>query len=95
MRITISLDDRLAGRVRRRAANQGLSISAFIARVLDDEINREDGYPAAPPFRLVTVGGDGVHRGIDLDRPRTLLAAEDEDDRFPGLRWRHPLRGDL
>ena len=77
MRTTISLDDRLGERVRRKAAEQGLSVSAFIARVLDDALKRTDETPA-PPFRLVTAGEDGVYPGIDLDKPRTLLVADDE-----------------
>ncbi len=77
MRTTISIDDRLGRRVRQRAAQLGLSVSAFIARTLDDALKRS---PAAPerPFRLVTVKGDGVSPGVDLDRHGALLAAEDE-----------------
>ena len=77
MRTSISLDDRLAERVRRGAADAGLSVSAFIARILDDALKRQEVRPA-PPFRLVTVAGEGIYPGIDLDRPRTLIAAEDE-----------------
>lgn len=77
MRTSISLDDRLAERVRRRAADEGLSVSAFIARILDDALKRRSTGPV-PPFKLVTVGGDGTYPEIDLDRPRTLLVAEDE-----------------
>jgi hypothetical protein len=54
-----------------------MSVSAWIARVLDDRLKRRE--PAsAPPFRLVTAGGGGPRAGIDLDRPRELLVAEDE-----------------
>ena len=82
MRTTIFLDDRLAVQVRREAAVQGLSVSAFIGKTLDDAINRRE--PAvARPFRLVTVGGGGPNPGIDLDRPRALEAADDEF-RFAG-----------
>ena len=77
MRTSISLDDRLAERVRRKATENGLSVSAFIAQILDDALKRQDVRPA-PPFRLVTVAGEGTHPGVDLDRPRTLLAADDE-----------------
>lgn len=82
MRTTISLDDRLAVQVRREAAAQGLSVSAFIGKTLDDAIKRRE--PAVEkPFRLVTVGGGGPNPGIDLDRPRALEAADDEF-RFAG-----------
>ena len=76
MRTTISLDDRIFAAVKRRAAEEGTSVSAWVAGVLDEAVKRAP-EPAAPPFRLVTVGGDGVYPGVDLDRPRELLAAED------------------
>ena len=31
------------------------------------------------PFRLVTVGEGGPYPEIDLDRPRELMVAEDEE----------------
>ena len=82
MRTTISLEDRLAERVKRRAVEEGLSVSAFIAKVLDDGLKRQ---PAkeVPPFRLVTVGGGGVRPGVDLDRIRELEIVDDES-RFGG-----------
>lgn len=71
MRTTISLDDRLARQVRREASARGVSVSAFIARTLDDALNqRERAEP--PPFRLVTVRGVRPRPGVDLDRPRAL-----------------------
>ena len=42
MRTTISLDDQLARRVRREAAEQGLSMSSFIAKTLHDALKRGD-----------------------------------------------------
>ena len=78
MRMTISLDDRLAAQVRREAAGKGVSMSAFIAATLDDVL--KDRTPSAPvrPFQLVTVGGHGPRAGIDLDRPRAIETADDE-----------------
>ncbi len=77
MRTTISLEDRLAVQVRREAAAQGVSVSAFIARTLDDALKRRTP-PPPRPFRLITVGGNGPRPGIDLDRPRAIEAADDE-----------------
>lgn len=77
MRTTISLDDRLAKQVRRAAAARGISVSAFIAKTLDDALKR--GEPAEPrPFRLVTVRGARARPDVDLDRPRALDAQDDE-----------------
>ena len=77
MRTTISLDDQLARQVRREAAEQGLSVSAFIARTLDDALKRRE-TPGQPPFRLITVRGGRPRRGVDLDRPRALDVDEDQ-----------------
>jgi hypothetical protein len=77
MRTSISLDDRLTERVRSKAAEEGLSVSAYIARILDDALKRPVVSPSTP-FRLVTVGGEGTYPEVDLDRPRTLVVAEDE-----------------
>ena len=77
MRTTISLDDRLARQVRREAAARGVSVSAFIARTLDDALKRRE-CAEPPPFRLVTVRGVRPRAGVDLDRPRALDAEGDE-----------------
>ena len=77
MKTTISLDDQLASKVRRAAAEQGLSVSAFIARTLDDALKRREP-PTQSPFRLVTVRGGRPRRGVDLNRPRSLDIIEDQ-----------------
>ena len=79
MRTTISLDDRIFDAVKRRAAAEGRSVSAFIAAVLDDAIKREARPAEEQPFQLITVGEGGPYPGIDLDRPRELMVAEDEE----------------
>ena len=79
MRTTMSLDDRLAEQVKARASSEGLSVSAFIARTLNDALRRPRSRSTAP-FRLITVRGEGLQPGIDLDRPNALLVAEDEQD---------------
>jgi hypothetical protein len=79
MRTTISLDDRIFEAVKRRAAAEGRSVSAFIAAVLDDAMKRDPQRSEERPFRLVTVGGGGPYPEVDLDRPRELMVAEDEE----------------
>jgi hypothetical protein len=79
MRTTISLDDRIFEAVKRRAAAEGRSVSAYIAAVLDDAVKRHQRPREERPFRLVTVGEGGVYPEIDLDRPRELMVAEDEE----------------
>ena len=79
MRTTISLDDRIFEAVKLRAAAEGRSVSAFIAAVLDDAMKRDLRPEEERPFRLVAVGGGGPDSEIDLDRPRELMVAEDEE----------------
>ena len=82
MRTTISLDDQLAKQVRRAAETRGLSMSAFIAKTLDDAMKRRE--PSRPPpFRLVTVRGVQPRPGVNLDRPRAL-EVQDDDAKFRG-----------
>ena len=83
MRTTISLEDRLAEAVRARAAEEGRSVSAWIAAILDDATKRPRRREERP-FRLVTVGGTGVRDGVNLDRPRELEIQEDEAARANG-----------
>ena len=78
VRLTISMDDRLAEDVRREAGARGLSVSAFIARIVDDALTRPEP-TQVKPFRLITVGGNGPLPGVDLDRPRDLETGEDEE----------------
>ncbi|MXX72523.1 MAG: ribbon-helix-helix protein, CopG family [Gemmatimonadetes bacterium] len=75
MRTTISLSDRLDRQVRREAATRGMSVSAFIARTLDDALKRPEG-TTVPPFRLVTVRSR-PRLDFDLDRTRVLEVEED------------------
>ena len=77
MPTTISLDEHLSNQVRRAAAAQRLSVNAFIAIVLDDALKRRA--PSEPPaFTLVTTPGVRVRPGVDLDRPRSVDAEDDE-----------------
>ena len=79
MRTTISLEDRIFEAVKRRAAAEGRSVSAFIAALFDDAMKRDLRPEEKRPFRLVTVGEGGPYPEIDLDRPRELMVAEDEE----------------
>ena len=79
MRTTISLDDRILEAVKRRAVDEDLSVSAWVAGVLDEAVKRSKTPTQERPFRVVTAGEGGAYPGIDLDRPRELMVAEDEE----------------
>lgn len=76
MRTTILLDDDLVLRFRETARIRGQSLGAFLADAGRAAIGSKE--TPAPPFRLITEKGSGVHPGIDLDKTGALLAAEDE-----------------
>jgi hypothetical protein len=78
MRTTISLDDNLGKTARRRARQEGLSLSALVARALRTFLTDRGAPTNAQPFRLVTVSGGGPLPGVDLDRTSGLVVAEDE-----------------
>ncbi|HKC23773.1 MAG TPA: hypothetical protein VKF32_03475 [Thermoanaerobaculia bacterium] len=78
MRTTISLDDDLGEAARRRAREEGLSLSAFVARALRGSLSERRARASAPRFRLVTAGGGGPRPGLDLDRTSELEALADE-----------------
>lgn len=59
--------------------DEGISFSALVARALRRELTEPAAGQEAPPFRLVTVGGEGTYPGVDLDRTSELLAAEDRE----------------
>lgn len=77
MRTASTLDDRFAKQVRRETEALGNSVSASIARTLDDVLKRRE-TPDPPPFVLVTVRGAHARSGVDLDPPGALDARDDE-----------------
>ena len=38
--------------------------------------------------------GDAQHAAVAVEHGCTLVSTDSDFDRFPGLRWRHPLRGE-
>lgn len=77
MRTTISLSDSLAEDVRRRAAQQGVSVSALIESFVRAGLLASAPERSVPEFRLVTAGAGGLQPGIDLERAARLTAEDD------------------
>lgn len=79
MRATVSIDDSLLEATKRRAAREGLSLSAFVREALRRVLREPAGRPdASEPFEVLTWGGTGTRPGVDL---RRLADVEDEEDR--------------
>ena len=70
MRTTLKIDDRLGREAKRRAAEEGITLTALIERALRESFGR--GRNGAERLELPVDGGDGVAPGIDLADNRAL-----------------------
>ena len=77
MRTTINLPDELYGEVRRRAADEGRTVTSFLEEALRAAIARHDA-GEKPPFVVKPFPGDGVMPGVDLNNTAALLDVEEE-----------------
>jgi Ribbon-helix-helix protein, copG family len=76
MRTTITLDDRLLERLKRRAAESGTSVSRLIERAVRLLLQA----PTAQRrdrFDLVTFGEGGQFTALNIDKAAALLEADD------------------
>jgi hypothetical protein len=77
MRTTITLDERLISQLKRRAAEQGTSVSKLIEQAVRLFV-RSPRTPTAPQaFELVTFGKGGRFSRHNIDRTSALLEADD------------------
>jgi hypothetical protein len=72
MRTTITLPDHLFAEARRRAAETGRSLTAFIADAVRESLARRTEARASHPVRLTTFRGSGLQPGVDLDDSAAL-----------------------
>jgi hypothetical protein len=80
MRTTISLPDAVLAEARRRAAETGRSLTAFIADAVRESLARRPPAKKRPPVRLTTFGGTGLLPGVDLDDSAALQDLIDGQD---------------
>ena len=79
MRTTITLDDQLLARLKKRAADSGTPVSRLIEQAVrlfmrtPPPAGRKDG------FELVTFGAGGQFSRQDIDKTSSLLEADDLD----------------
>lgn len=72
MRTTISLPDPLLAQARRRAAETGRSLTAFVADAVREALARRTRAREQPPVHLTTFRGSGLQPGVDLDDSAAL-----------------------
>jgi hypothetical protein len=73
MRTTIRIDDRLLKEAKLLAARRGTTLTALIEDALRESLARKHDSQQREPARLVTVGGNGILPGVDLDDSAALL----------------------
>jgi hypothetical protein len=77
MRTTITLDERLIAQLKRRAAEQGTSVSKLVEQAVRLFV-RSPRTPTAPQaFELVTFGKGGRFSRHNIDKTSALLEADD------------------
>jgi hypothetical protein len=74
MQTTIQLDDALLAQAAKLARERGCDLSHLIEDTLRDKIAPAPPVASQPFLRLITVGGQGVRPGVDLNNSAALLA---------------------
>ncbi len=77
MRTTISLDDRLLGRLKKHAADSGTSVSRLIEQSARLFLRTPETEPEAEPFELVTYGAGGSFSRHNIDKTSALIETDD------------------
>lgn len=77
MRTTMTIDDDLLLRLKKRAADAGVSVSTLLNRTLREALSGGPSGPELPPFRMVTFG-----RGLPMHdhSPEELARSFEEED---------------
>jgi hypothetical protein len=78
MQTTIQLDGALLAQDTKLPREKGCDLSHFIKETLRDKIAPTPPVAPQPPFRLTTVGGQGVRPGIDLNNSAALLSVMEQ-----------------
>lgn len=72
MRTTINLPDPLLAQARRRAAETGRTLTAFISDAVRESLARRRAGRDHAPVQLTTFRGSGLQPGVDLDNSAAL-----------------------
>lgn len=79
MRTTLTIDDRIAAALKRRALETGKSFKAVVNEALQAGLEASHTLPRARPYRVEPVSLGEPRPGIDLDKA-LRLAGELEDE---------------
>jgi hypothetical protein len=81
MRTTIRLDDQLLREVKKLANEKGQSMTAVIEESLRLMLARREQMTVEPPVKLITVSGNGLQAGVDLNDSAAMLNLMGELDK--------------
>ena len=84
MRTTINLSDDLLATLKKRAAEQGTTVTALIEAALRASLSARRHKARAARLKLTTYGRRGPQAGVDLDDSAALLALMERADAAPG-----------
>jgi len=73
MRTTVRLPDELYRSVQKRAAEEGRSVTAFIAHALREQLATSPAASEREPFVIDPFAGTGTVAGVDLSDSADLL----------------------
>ncbi|GAB4434153.1 MAG: ribbon-helix-helix domain-containing protein [Anaerolineae bacterium] len=73
MRTTIRIDDQLLTETKQLAAETGQTLTAIIEDSLRQMLARRQQMADRAPVQLITVSGNGLQPGVDLDDSAALL----------------------
>jgi hypothetical protein len=77
MRTTITLDERLMAQLKRRAAEQGTSVSKLVEQAVRLLVRPPRAPAESPTFDLVTFGAGGRFSQRNVDKTSALIEADD------------------
>lgn len=80
MRTTIRLDDQLLSEVKKVANQRGQTMTAVIEEALRQMLAQRKQVTTQPPIKLITVSGNGLQPGVDLDDSAALLELMEQFD---------------
>lgn len=79
MRTTLSLDEELLSTAKRRAEEQGTTLSSLVETALRALLSATEPRRKRKHFKLVTFRGEPTPVHLDLDKTSALLSLEDEE----------------
>ena len=77
MRTTITLDERLMAQLKRRAAEQGTSVSKLVEQAIRLFVRTPRVPTESPTFELVTFGKGGRFTRHNIDKASAMIEADD------------------